>query len=77
MSIAIRLQVSNQIRTGLYERLHKAYGMGQLRRVRRIHAILFILDGIEVADIANRLNLSPQTIYNYVKAFILNHLESL
>ena len=77
MSIAIRLQVSNQIFAGLCERLHKAYAMGQLRLVKRIHALLYIIDGREVADIANILNLSPQSIYNYVKAFILSHLDSL
>ena len=77
MSIAIRIQVSNQILTSLYERLHKAYGMGQLRLVKRIHALLYIIHGREVAEVATILNLSPQSIYNYIKAFILNRLDSL
>jgi len=77
MSIAIRLQVSNQILASLYERLHKAYAMGQLRLVKRIHALLYIIENKEVADVANMLNLSPQAIYNYVKTFILNKLDSL
>jgi len=77
MSIAIRLQVSNQILSSLYERLQWAYGMGQLRLVKRIHALLYIIDGKGVDEVAKILKLSCQTIYNYIKAFILNQLNSL
>lgn len=77
MSIAIRIQVSNQILSGLYERLQKAYVMGQLRLVKRIHALLYVIENRPVAEIANMLNLSLQTIYNYVKAFILHQFDSL
>ena len=77
MSIAIRLQVSNQMLASLYERLNRAYAMGQLRLVKRIHALLYILDGKDVAEVATILKLSSQTIYNFVKAFILNQLNSL
>lgn len=77
MSIAVRLQVSNRVHNSLYEHLQKAYVMGQLRLVKRIHALLYIIEGKEVAKIALILTLSSQTIYNYVKAFILNKLKSL
>jgi len=77
MSIAIRFQVSNQVLTKLHERLQQAYAMGQLRLVKRIHALLYIIDGKDVADVADILKLSSQTVYNYVKAFILNQLDSL
>ena len=36
--------------------------MGQLRLVKRIHALLYIIEEMEVADVANKLNLSPQAI---------------
>jgi len=77
MSIAVRLQVSNRVLNSLYEHLQKAYVMGQLRLVKRIHALLYIIEGKDVAEIALILTLSSQTIYNYVKAFILNKLKSL
>ena len=77
MSIAIRLQVSNSILTGLHEHLHQAYDRGQLRLVKRIHALLYIIDRKDVEEVATILKLSSQTIYNYVKAFILNQLKSL
>ena len=77
MSIAIRLKLSNTMLTSLYERLQKAYDMGQLRLIKRIHALLYIVDGKDVAEVANILKLSLQSVYNYVKAFILKQLDSL
>lgn len=77
MFIAIRIQVNNQILKSLYERLQQAYIMGQLRLVKRIHAILYVLDGKDASEVAAILNLSTQTVRNYVKAFLLKNLESL
>lgn len=77
MSIAFRIQVGNQTLTNLYERLSQADEMGQLRLVKRIHALLYIIDGKDVAEVAAILKLSVQTIYNYVKAFLLRQLDSL
>ena len=77
MFIAFRMYVSNQGRTLLWERLQKAYDMGQLRLIKHIHALLYISDGKDVAEVMSILNLSAQTIYNYIKAFMLNKLDSL
>ena len=77
MFMAIRIQVSNKILAGLYERLERAYVMGQLRLVKRIHALLYIIDGKDVTEVMAILKLSSATIYNYIKAFLLNQLDSL
>ncbi len=77
MSIAIRLKLSHHMLTSLYERLQKAYAMGQLRLIKRIHALLYIVDGKDVAEVAHILKLSLQTVYNYVNSFILKQLDSL
>lgn len=77
MFMAIRIQVNHQILKSLYERLQQAYALGQLRLVKRIHAILSIVDGKDVSEVAEILNLSGQTVRNYVKAFLLRHLASL
>lgn len=61
----------------LLDRLHQAYGKGEVRLLRRIHALMSLFEGKTVAEIAELLKLSEQTIYNYVKAFILNRLDSL
>ena len=55
----------------------KRYYMGNLRLVRRIHALLYILDGMIVADVASLLGLSGQTIYNYINAFLHKGINSL
>jgi transposase len=77
MSIAICIKVSNAILISLYDHLQQAYVMGQLRLVKRIHALLYIIDGKDVAEVATILKLSLQAIYNYIKSFILNELKSL
>lgn len=77
MFTAIRIQVSKQILKSLYERLGQAYSMGQLRLVKRIHAILSIVDGKDVSEVAEMLNLSAQTVRNYIKTFLLKGVESL
>ena len=45
--------------------------------LRRIHVLLYFFEGKSVAEIAEWFKLSEQTVYNYVKAFILNRLDSL
>jgi len=73
----IRLNLEKNTRTGLLERLHQAYTIGQLRLVKRIHALLYIIKGETVAKVAEMMNLSEQSIRNYVKALILKGLDSL
>jgi transposase len=57
--------------------LHQAYAKGEVRLLRRIHVLLYFFEGKSVAEIAEWFKLSEQTVYNYVKAFILNRLDSL
>jgi transposase len=61
----------------LLKRLQQAYAQGELRLIKRIHALLYILDGKSVSEVADILKLSLQTIYNYITAFVLQRLESL
>lgn len=75
------MQIRLSLRKGemevLLKRLQQAYAQGELRLIRRIHAILYILEGKSVSEVADILKLSLQTIYNYLTAFILQRLESL
>lgn len=73
----LRLRFSNETLLALYQRLHQAYAKGQLRLIKRIHALLHLNDGKTVAEVAEILQLSAQTIYNYIKAFLLKGLDSL
>jgi transposase len=73
----IRISLSSQSRASLLDRLHRAYTLGQLRLVKRIHALLYVADNQSVADVSEILALSPQAVYNYLAAFILKGLDSL
>ena len=73
----IRLRLKSKQLEKLLDRLHQAYAGGQLRLVKRIHTILFALEGKSAADIAEILGMSEQCARAYVTAFILKGLDSL
>lgn len=75
MHIRIRLRKGEL--EALLTRLHQAYARGELRLIKRIQALLYVIDGKTVAETAAWLKLSDQAIYNYLSAFLLNRLESL
>jgi transposase len=73
----VRIRLSNSFRKSLIERLDRAYALGQLRLVRRIHALLDLVAGQSVAEIAESLHLSEQCVRGYVHALIWQGLDSL
>jgi len=75
MRIRIRLKSGDWEK--LIEHLRQAYAKGQLRLVKRIHALLSVLDGKSPDEVATILDLSEQSVYNYVTAFILKGFDSL
>jgi transposase len=73
----IRLSLRKGELEAILKRLQQAYARGELRLIKRIHALLYIIEGKSVADVAEILKLSLQTIYNYITAFVLERLDSL
>ena len=73
----IRIRASNQTLGVLQERLQQGYKMGQLRLVKRIHALLYIIDGKPVTEVAARMQWSAEAVRNYVKGFLLKGVDSL
>jgi predicted transcriptional regulator YheO len=71
----IRISLKSSRYEKLIERLRQAYANGQLRLVKRIHALLYIVDGKTVEEVVAILDLSEQSVYNYVTAFILKGWE--
>jgi transposase len=65
------------LRQEVLQRLHHAYRTGPLRLVRRIQALLAIVDGHAVAEVAAAMGLSEQAIRDYVTHFILRGIASL
>jgi transposase len=75
MNISIRftrLTIKSLIR-----RLAQAYAAGDLRLVRRISALLGLPKGETVPGVAETVSVSRQTIYNWLKAFILEGMDGL
>jgi transposase len=73
----IRIRLSKDLRQAVGERLQRAYRGGHVRLVRRIHAVLFIIDGKAVDEVAATLNLGAQTVRDYVNAFLYLGVASL
>jgi transposase len=73
----IRLSLKPGDWNKLVDCVRQAYTNGQLRLVKRIHALLYILDDKAVDEVVAILDLSEQTVYNYISAFILKGFDSL
>lgn len=73
----IRLSLKPKQQEKLLERLHQAYAGSQLRLVKRIHTILYLTEGKSIADIAEILGLSEQSVRHYLTAFLLKGWDSL
>lgn len=72
-----RIRLSNQSRQSLVEQLEGAYQAANLRLVKRIHALLYIVDGQSVAVVSELLHLGEQTVRDYLRSFILKGIDSL
>lgn len=75
MSFKIRLSPS--LRKSLAERLQQAYASGQLRLVKRIHALLQLAAGQSVKEVAALLGLGDQTVRDYLAGCLRQGLASL
>jgi transposase len=73
----IRIRLTDSSRQALVARLHSAYRNGQVRLVKRIHALLAIVEGKSVTAVAELLHLGEQTVRDYVCAFIRKGVDSL
>ncbi len=73
----IRIRLTNGLRQTLVEQLQRAYANGQLRLVKRIHALLYIADGWSIAEVAEVLHLGEQTVRDYLCAFVGKGVASL
>jgi transposase len=75
--VSFTLHLSSLTRKQLYRWLQQAYGRGDLRVVRRIQALLALADNQSVQEVAEMLNLGPQTMRDYRNAFLLKGVSSL
>jgi len=61
----------------LIQLLKKAYDAGALRLVRRISVLLSLARGEPIAQVAETFSVSRQTVYDWIKAFMLYGADSL
>ena len=73
----IKIRFSRGLRQAVVERLQRAYEYGQVRLVRRIHALLSIIEGKSVDEVASMLDLGTQAVRDYVNAFLYRGVASL
>jgi transposase len=73
----LRIRLTNGSRKSLVDQLQQAYTGGHLRLVKRIHALLWFVDGKSVAEASGLLHLGEQTVRDYIGAFILKGVSSL
>jgi transposase len=72
-----RIRLTNQLRQTVVEQLGRAYQAAHLRLIKRIHAVLYIVDNKSVAEVSETLHLGEQTVRDYVQAFLQKGAESL
>jgi transposase len=75
MNISIRF--TRPTIKSLIQGLEQAYAAGDLRLVRRISALLGLAKSETVTEVAETVSVSRQTIYNWLKAFMLEGMDSL
>ena len=73
----LKIRLSGSTRKEVAERLRQAYRSGQVRVIRRIHALLHLAAGQTVAEVADLLQLGEQTVRDYLASFLLRGRESL
>lgn len=72
-----RIRLTHLSRQTLVEQLARAYQAAHLRLVKRIHALLYVVDGQSVAEVSQLLDLGEQTIRDYLQALLVHGAESL
>lgn len=73
----IRIRLTDSLRQAVVARLQYAYEHGQLRLVKRIHALLSIVEGKPVVEVTALFHLGEQTVRDYLCAFICKGVDSL
>jgi transposase len=75
--MSFTLHLTAFTRKQLYRRLQQAYAHGDLRLVRRLHALLALAEDMSIRDVADMLNLGEQTVRDYRNQFLIKGMASL
>jgi transposase len=75
--VSFPLHLSSFTRKQLSRRLQQAYASGDLRLVKRLHALLALAEGMSGRDVAEMLHLGEHTVRDYRNRFLVQHMASL
>jgi transposase len=75
--VHIKLHLSRSTRKQVSACLQQAYRGGEVRVIRRIEALLHLVAGQTVAEVADLLGLGEQTVRDYLAAFLHTGMASL
>lgn len=76
--MSIRITISRRSVKDLTQKLKIAYSRGDIRLVRRISALLQVLDGEhEVSQVSETWGISDSCIYEWIQEFMLGGIKSL
>jgi transposase len=73
----VRISLTEKTMDLLVERLQHAYAVGNRRLMRRISVLLAVVRGEAIATIAKMWDISRQTVYNWIVAFVAKGTDSL
>ena len=76
--LQLRIRVSGTTVKELHKRLEQAYAIGDVRLVRRISVLLgYLAQGLSPADLAAHWSISEASPYNWLRALLVEGMESL
>jgi len=73
----VRIALTGETRKALVGRLQQAYATHASRLIRRIHALVGLVDGKSVWEMAQLLGVGEQTVRDWLHAFVLKGVDSL
>lgn len=75
--LVVRISLTTKTMDLLAERLQYAYDVGDRRLMRRISVLLAVVRGEAIAAIARTWDISRQSVYNWIVAFMAQGMDSL
>jgi transposase len=77
MKNMIRFSLKSATRKELTRHLQRAFQTGDMRKIKRIMALLWLADGLSAPAVAERLGVSHTSVYDWMAAFLTDGFASL
>ncbi len=71
----MNIKLSYKTKNKLHQELQTAHKLNNLRVYKFCHCLLLINDGYRMEEIGKLLNITPRTVYSWLKAFLLEGIS--